>query len=242
MDVSVEQPGGLKRRLKVEVPAERVSSAVEEKIRKVGQHARIPGFRPGKVPRKVLHQRYGAQVRQEVAGELIQSVYPEAVEESKLKPAGQPEIELDSFENDGPLAFTASFEVFPEVELQGLDQVAVEKPVTEVADTDIDKTLERIREQNKTWEEVERESADGDQVVVDFVGRLEGEAFDGGSAEDAEINLGENQFLPDMERGLVGRKAGQQCQIEVAFPEDYNAEHLAGKTATFEVSVKSVKA
>lgn len=242
MDVSVEHPGGLKRRLKVQVPAERVNSAVDEKVVKVGQHARIPGFRPGKVPKKVLYQRYGAQARQEVIGELIQSVYPEAVEQSELNPAGQPEVELDSFEEDGPLSFTASFDVYPEIELEGLDSIAVEKPATEVADADIDSTIERIRDQHKSWEEVEREAADGDQVVVDYVGRIDGEAFEGGAAEDMEINIGEQKFLPDLERALVGRKADEAFQADVDFPEDYGAEGLAGKTATFDVTVKAVKA
>lgn len=241
MDVSVEQTGGLKRRLKVQVPAERVNSAVDEKIQKVGQHARIPGFRPGKAPKKVLYQRFGARARQEAVGELIQVTYPEAVEQSELKPAGQPEIELDQFEENGPLSFTASFDVYPEIELQGLDSIAVEKPVVEITDADIDKTIERMRDQNKTWEDVDRESADGDQVITDFVGRIDGEAFDGGTGNDVEVNLGQQQFLPDMERGLVGRKADEAFQLDVTFPEDYGAEHLAGKTATFDVTVKAVK-
>ncbi|KEZ78399.1 trigger factor [Salinisphaera hydrothermalis] len=241
MDVSVENPGGLKRRLKVQIPADRVNTAVDEKVKRVGQHARIPGFRPGKAPTKVLYQRYGAQARQEAVSELIQSTYPEAVEKSELNPAGQPEIELDAFEENGPLSFTANIEVYPEIELKGLDAITVEKPVTEVTDADIDKTLERIQDQNKSWEEVERESADGDQVVVDYVGRIDGEAFEGGTGNDIEITLGEQQFLPDMERAMVGRKAGEEFQVDVAFPEDYGAEDLAGKTATFDVTVKAVK-
>ncbi|AWN16625.1 trigger factor [Salinisphaera sp. LB1] len=241
MDVSVENPGGLKRRLKVQIPADRVNTAVDEKVKRVGQHARIPGFRPGKAPTKVLYQRYGAQARQEAVSELIQSTYPEAVEKSELNPAGQPEIELDAFEEDGPLSFTANIEVYPEIELKGLDSITVEKPVAEVTDAEVDKTLDRIRDQNKSWEEVERESADGDQVVVDYVGRIDGEAFEGGTGNDIEITLGEEQFLPDMERAMVGRKPGEEFQVDVAFPEDYGAEDLAGKTATFDVTVKAVK-
>lgn len=240
MDVSVENPGGLTRRLKVEVPAERVSEAVDAKVKHVGQNARIPGFRPGKAPAKVLHQRYGAQARQEVLSELIQSTYPEAVEQSELNPAGQPEIELDSFENEGPLSFTAVVDVYPEIELQGVDDIAVEKPVVEVTDADVDNTIERIREQNKSWEAVERESADGDQAVVDYVGRIDGEAFEGGTGNDIEVNLGEQQFLPDMERALVGRKAGEQFEVNVDFPEDYGAKDLAGKSAVFDVTLKTV--
>lgn len=240
MDVSVENPGGLTRRLKVEVPAERVSEAVDAKVKHVGQNARIPGFRPGKAPAKVLHQRYGAQARQEVLSELIQSTYPEAVEQSELNPAGQPEIELDSFEDEGPLSFTAVVDVYPEIELKGVDDIAVEKPVVEVTDADIDNTIQRIRDQNKSWEAVERESADGDQAVVDYVGRIDGEAFEGGTGNDIEVNLGEQQFLPDMERALVGRKAGEQFEVNVDFPEDYGAKDLAGKSAVFEVTLKTV--
>ena len=240
MDVSVENPGGLTRRLKVQIPAEQVSEAVDAKVKRVGQHAKIPGFRPGKVPLKVLYQRYGEQARQEAAGELIQSVFPQAVEQSELKPVGQPQIELDEFKDNAPLGFTASFEVYPEIELTGIDALAVEKPVVEVTDADVDKTIERIREQNKTYESVERESRDGDQVVVDYVGRIDGEAFEGGTGNDIEVNLGEQQFLPDLERALVGRTAGEQFDVDVAFPEDYGAKDLAGKTANFDATVKTV--
>ncbi|ROO31026.1 trigger factor [Salinisphaera orenii] len=241
MDVSVENPGGLARRLKVQIPAERVTEAVDAKVRRVGEHAKIPGFRPGKVPTKVLYQRYGAQARQEAAGELVQSVYPEAIEQSELKPAGQPQIELGEVKEHEPLEFTATFDVYPEIELKGLDDIAVEKPVAEVTDADVDKTIERIRDQNKTWESVERESRDGDQAVVDYVGRIDGEAFEGGSGEDIEVNLGEQQFLPDLERALVGCKAGEEFDVDVSFPDDYGAKDLAGKTANFEVTVKDIK-
>jgi trigger factor len=240
MDVSVENPGGLARKLKVQIPAERVSAAVDAKVKRVGQHAKIPGFRPGKAPIKVLYQRYGDQARQEAAGELIQSVYPEALEKAELNPAGQPQIELGEFHAGQPLEFTASFDVYPEIELKGLDSIKVEKPVTEVTDADIDKTIERIREQNKTFEATDRESQDGDQVVVDYVGRIDGEAFEGGTGNDIEVNLGEQQFLPDLERALVGRKADEQFDVDVSFPDDYGAKDLAGKTATFDVTVKTV--
>lgn len=240
MDVSVENPGGLARKLKVQIPAERVSEAVDAKVKRVGQHAKIPGFRPGKAPMKVLYQRYGAQARQEVAGELIQSVYPEAIEKAEINPAGQPQIELGEFKDGEPLEFTAHVDVYPDIELTGLDSISVEKPVTEVTDADVDKTIERIREQNKTFEAVDRESQDGDQVVVDYVGRIDGDAFEGGTGNDIEVNLGEQQFLPDLERALVGRKADEQFDVDVSFPEDYGAKDLAGKTATFDVTVKTV--
>src|SRR5699024_8127352 len=242
MDVSVENPGGLVRRMKVQIPAERVTEAVDAKVRRVGQHAKVPGFRPGKVPAKILYQRYGAQARQEVVGELIQEVYPQALEQAELKPAGQPQLDLDEVKAGEPLAFTASFDVYPDIELTGLDAISVEKPGAQVTDADVDKTLARIRDQNKVFNEVERESQDGDQVVVDFTGRIDGEAFDGGSGNDVEIVLGSQQFLPDLERGLVGRKADEQFDVEVNFPDDYGSDEIAGKTAVFDVTVKSVSA
>lgn len=242
MDVSVENPGGLVRRMKVQIPAQRVTEAVDAKVRRVGQHARVPGFRPGKVPVKVLYQRYGAQARHEVVGELIQELYPQALEQTELKPAGQPEVELDEVKVGEPLAFTASFDVYPDIELTGLDTISVEKPRTAVTEADVDKTIERILNQNKTFNAVERESQDGDQVLVDYVGRIDGEAFNGGTGNDVEVELGEQRFLPDLERGLVGRKADDRFDVEVTFPDEYAAEELAGKTAVFDVTIKTVSA
>lgn len=240
MRVSIENAGGLTRRMTVRIPPERVEKAVEDKVRHAGRHARIPGFRPGKVPYKVLYQRYADSARAEVAGELVQSTYPEAVEQEGLKPAGQPRVELDEQSPESGLAYTASFDVFPEIELKGLEKIEVEKPVTEVTDADVDRTVERLREQHKEYAEVERASADGDRVVIDFVGRIDGEAFEGGGGNDVEVVLGEGRFLPDLERALVRREAGENFHVDVSFPGDYGAEHLAGKTADFEVTVKSV--
>src|SRR5699024_4424865 len=241
MDVSVENPGGLTRRMKVAIPAARVTEAVEAKVRRVGQHAKIPGFRPGKVPFKVLYQRYGDGARQEVVSELVQSAFPEALEQAQLKPAGQPELDLDEVAPGEPLEFTASFDVYPEIELVGLDAISVEQPSAEVTDADVGKTVERIREQNKAFVDAEREARDDDQVTVDYVGRIDGEEFAGGTGEDVNIILGEQRFLPDLERALVGRTAGEQFDVDVTFPDDYGSEDVAGKTATFSVTVKSVQ-
>lgn len=224
----------------VRIPSERVEKAVADKVRHAGRHAKIPGFRPGKVPYDVLYRRYAESARVEVAGDLIEVTYPEALEQEGLKPAGQPRVELDEQSAENGLAYTASFDVYPEIKLKGLDKIKVEKPVAEVTDTDIDRTVERLREQNKEFTAVDRASADGDQVVIDFVGRIDGEAFEGGSGNDIDLVLGQGRFLPDLERGLVGRKAEENFHVDVAFPEDYGAENLAGKTADFEVTVKSV--
>lgn len=240
MEVSVENAGGLERRLKVQIPAEQVDKAIEQKIKRVGQHAKVPGFRPGKVPLKVLYQRYGDGARSEVAGELVQTTYPQALEKAELKPAGRPNVELGEYQAGQPLEFTATFDVYPEIKLQGLDKIKVERPVADITDADINKTIERLREQNKEFTEVEREAKDGDQVVIDYVGKIDDEAFEGGTGNDIEVTLGEERFLPDLERALVGRKPGEEFNVPVDFPEDYGAEDLAGKTAHFDVIMKKV--
>lgn len=240
MDVSVESTEGLQRQIKVSLDADRVDQAVKEKVRRVGQHANIPGFRPGKVPLKVLYQRYGAAARQEAASELIQSTYPEAIEETELKPAGQPEVEIDETTEGQGLTYTATFDVYPEIKLEGLDDIPVTRPVVEVTPTDIDNAIEKLREQNKEDVGVERASQDGDKAVIDYEGRIDDVAFEGGTGNDVEVTLGEGQFLPDLERALVSRKAGESFEQDVTFPEDYDAEDLAGKTAQFSVTMKSL--
>lgn len=240
MDVSVESADGLQRRIRVSLDNASVDKAVEEKVRRVGRHAKIPGFRPGKVPIKVLYQRYGAAARQEAASELIQSSYPDAIKQAELKPACQPEIEIEDVDQENGLSYTASFDVYPEITLHGLDKIAVTRPVVEITAEDVDNAIERLREQNKEDVEVERESQDGDKAVIDYEGRLDDVAFEGGSGNDVEVTLGEGRFLPDLERALVGRKAGESFQQDVTFPDDYNAAELAGKTAQFSVTMKSV--
>lgn len=240
MQVSVENADGLERRLKVQIPGEKVEKAVEERIKRVGQHAKIPGFRPGKVPLKVLYQRYGDSARGEVAGELVQAMYPEALKEAELKPAGRPQVELGEYKPGQALEFTATFDVYPEIELKGLDSLKVERAVAEVTDADVDKTIERLREQSQEFVEVEREARDGDRAVIDYLGKIDDVEFSGGAGTDIKIDLGKEQFLPDMERSIVGRKAGEQFDVTVSFPDDYGAKDLAGKTAQFDVTVKSV--
>ncbi|NNC24386.1 trigger factor [Salinisphaera sp. USBA-960] len=241
MDVSVEHAGNLGRRVKVEIPADRVKQTIDEKIRRVGEKAHVPGFRPGKAPTQVLFQRYGDQVRQEAASELIQSVYSEALEEAEISPAGQPEIEMGEIKTDAPLAFTANVEVYPEIELTGLDALSVERPDASVTDDDVDNTIERVRQRNATRETAERPAQEADQVTVDYTGYKGGEAFDGGSAENVTVELGSNYFLADLEASLHGRSAGETYTVEITFPDDYQDEDLAGQPASLEVSVKSVE-
>ncbi|MDX1496735.1 MAG: trigger factor [Salinisphaeraceae bacterium] len=242
MEFSVEQPGGLERRLKVTVPVDKVDGAVKDRVRKVGAKAKVPGFRPGKAPMNVLLQRYGDQARQEVLGDLIQESYGNALDQSELRPAGQPNIEVTQVPLDGqPLEYTAVFDVYPEVELKGLDKLKVERPVVEITDADVERVVESMREQNKHFHPVDRAAKEGDQVKIDFLGKLDGEPFEGGKGEDFENVIGSGQLLPDMENGLVGHAAGEDTfTIDVAFPEDYHSELLKGKTAQFDITLKEV--
>ncbi len=240
MEVTVDKAEGLERRIKVQVPAERVEGAVDEKLREVGRSAKISGFRPGKVPLKVLRQRFGANARQEVVEELLKTTVPQALQETELQPAGQPRVELDDLTPNAGLTYTAVIDVLPEFELQGLEGATLEQPGAEVTDDDVEKTLQRMRDQNKTSESVEREAGDGDQVRIDFRGTLDGEEFDGNSGEDVELEIGSGRLLEEMEAGLKGHKAGEEFAIEATFPEDYGVEHLRGETAVFQVSLKEV--
>jgi trigger factor len=241
MMVSVESIGGLERRMTVQVPAEQIESEIASRLASVGKTARIKGFRPGKVPMSVIRQRYGGQVRQEVLGELLRSTYAEAIAKESLRPAGGPQIEPGPIEEGKGLEYTATFEVYPEIELKGAKGIAVRRPVAEIGDDDVDRMLEKLRRQRVEWETVERPAADADRVTVDFSGAIDGEPFPGGSGEDIPVVLGEGQMLPDFEAGLAGSSAGDEKDIKVAFPEDYGAPELAGKTADFHVRVRKVE-
>lgn len=242
MMVSVESTGGLERRMTVQVPAERIESEVDSRLASVGRSARIKGFRPGKVPMSVIRQRYGTQVRQEVLGDVLRSTYAEAIAKESLRPAGGPQIEPGPIEEGKGLEYTATFEVYPDIELKGAEGIAVTRPAAEIADEDVDRMLEKLRRQRAEWDEVERPAAAGDRVTVDFSGAIEGEPFPGGSGEDVPVVLGEQQMLPDFEAGLVGTRAGEEKDVRVAFPADYGAAELAGKTADFHVRIRQVEA
>ncbi|MEM6640418.1 MAG: trigger factor [Pseudomonadota bacterium] len=240
MQVTVEESGGLERKLRVQVPADRIEGEIDERLRKVGRTAKIKGFRPGKIPPKVIRQHYGASVRREVLGELMQSTFLQAVSEQSLNPAGGPQYAPETIESGKDFAYTATFEVYPEIELKKVDGLAVTRQVVDLTATDIDGMIEKLRGQRSTFVDVERASANGDRVVIDFTGRLGDEPFDGGSSTDYPLVIGEGTLLPDLENGLVGLKGGDEKTIEVAFPDDYHAEQLAGQTAQFDVTVKSV--
>lgn len=240
MQVSVESTGGLERKMTVQLPAEHVEQAVESRLRSMAPRVRMDGFRPGKVPFKLLRQRYGPQVRQEVLGELLQSSFQEAVAQQRLRLAGAPRIEPVSLGGERDLEYTATFEVYPEIEVTGLDTIRIERPAVQIGEADVDRMIENLRAQRREWVEVERPAADGDRVTVDFLGRIDGEPFEGGRGEQVPVELGAGAMLADFEAGLRGRAPGEAARIEVRFPDDYHGQAVAGKTAEFEVTVHKV--
>ncbi|MCF6210006.1 MAG: trigger factor [Gammaproteobacteria bacterium] len=241
MQVSVETTTGLERRMKVAVPKDRIESEVEKRLKSLGGRAKIDGFRPGKVPFSVLRKKFGGQVRQEVLGEVLQSSFSEAIVQEKLRPAGIPHIEMEDAANDDSLEYTATFEVYPEVELKGLDSIQVERPVLEIGDADIDKMLENLRKQRKTWVGVDRPAQDGDQVTIDFEGSIDGESFAGNMGEGVELELGSGRMIAGFEEQLIGKKADDEFTLSITFPEDYQAKELAGKAADFATKVIEVE-
>ncbi|WP_220813435.1 trigger factor [Pseudomonas paralcaligenes] len=242
MQVSVESTSALERRMTIGVPAERIETEVTKRLQQTARRAKIPGFRPGKVPMNVIRQRYEDSARQEALGDLIQATFYEAIVEQKLNPAGAPSVEPKTFEKGKDLEYIATFEVFPEIQLAGFDGIAVERLQAEVSDADLDNMLEILRKQNTRFEVVERAAENGDQLSIDFVGKIDGEAFAGGTAKGTSLVLGSGRMIPGFEDGLVGAKAGEERVVTPTFPDDYQNLDLAGKTAEFTITVNSVSA
>jgi len=237
MQVSVETTQGLERRLTISVPAEKVDVEVKNRLRHIGKTQRINGFRPGKVPASVIQKRYGASVRQEIAGEVMQRNFVEAIVAEKINPAGRPNFIAKSNEDGKDLEFEATFEIYPEVVLTDLDKIAVERPTVEVTDKDLDEMFVTLQKQHQTWKENKRKTKKGDKLTIDFLGRVDGEEFDGGKAEAFELELGASRMIPGFEKDIIGMKAGEEKTITVTFPEDYHAENLKGKDAEFDIKV-----
>lgn len=237
MQVSVETTQGLERRLTISVPAETVDVEVKNRLRQVSKTQRINGFRPGKVPPSVIQKRYGQSVRQEVAGEIMQRSFVDAIVAEKINPAGRPSFVAKSNEDGKELKFEATFEVYPEVELNNLDKIAVERPDVEVTDADLDEMFETLQKQHQTWKENKRKTKKGDKLTLDFTGRIDGKEFDGGKAEAFELELGAGRMIPGFEKEITGMKAGEEKTIKVTFPDDYHAENLKGKEAEFDIVV-----
>jgi trigger factor len=241
MQISVENTGKLERRMQVQVPAERVSKEIATRLKELSRTARLKGFRPGKAPITVIRQQFGQQVHREVIGELMQSSFAEAVTQNQLSPAGSPRIEATSVAEGQDLTYVATFEVFPEVALQPIGSLSIERVTAEVTEGDVDAMIDRLRKQQSTYGAVTRPAADGDKVTVDFVGSIDGNEFAGGKGENVPIVLGEGRMLPQLEQGLAGVSVGESREVGVDFPADYRATELAGKHAVFKVDVKSVE-
>ncbi len=241
MQTNLETLSSLERRLSIAVSMQEVNTEVANRLKRLSKTVKIHGFRPGKVPVKIVEQQYGGQVRQEVLGDTIQKSFGEAVQEKKLRVAGLPKIEVQSGdETTEQFEYTATFEIYPEVELGDLTALSIEKPVVEVGDAEIDKTIEVLRKQRAVFEPVQRAAAAGDQVKMDYRGTIGGEAFDGGTADGNIVQLGEGRLLPDFESNVIGLSAGESKTFNMTFPHDYHGKEVAGKEAQFEITVQEV--
>lgn len=240
MEVSVENTGGLARRMTVQVPAEQVDQEVQSRLRSMSHTARLDGFRPGKVPMKVIEQKFGKQVRLEVVEKMMSTTLQEAITRNSLRPAGAPSIEATNTRRGEPLEYVATFEVFPDLAGKLNYGFKVARPVVEITGDDIDAMLDTLRRQRATWKPVERAARDGDQVTIDFEGSIDGEAFPGNRASDMPVVLGAGGMIKGFEEQLAGVSAGEEKSLDVTFPADYPSATVAGKAARFDVKVKAV--
>jgi len=240
MQVSLETGDGLERKLTVQVPAETVDKEVENRLQSMKSRVKIDGFRPGKVPLKVVKQQYGAQIHQEVIGDVMQSSFRDAVLKEDLKLAGSPNIEPKNMTLGEPLEYIATFEVYPEFEIADCSALEIENLTAEVTDSDVDSMIETLQKQRTEYNVVDRAAQNDDQVTINFDGYVDGEAFEGGKADNVPLVLGSNSMIPGFEEQVVGKSAGDEFTVEVTFPEDYHAENLKGKKANFETKLVSV--
>ena len=243
MDVTVENLEGLNRKITLALPWEGIRAAVDKKLSQTQRKAKVQGFRPGKAPLKMVDAMYGADIRNEVLNDAVVKAFYEVVEAQKLRVAGLPRFnEVENQDDENTFKIDAQFEVFPEVKVGDLSAQEVEKATTEVSDAEVDKTIEILRGQRTRYNHVERAAQKEDRVIIDFAGKIDGEAFDGGSAENYPFVLGQGQMLPEFEAGVEGLKEGESKDVEVSFPEDYHGKEVAGKTATFTITLRNVSA
>lgn len=241
MQVSVESTSELSRKLNIQVPEAEIQEKIETRLKSMAGRVKVDGFRPGKVPRSVLKKQYGGQVREEILSDMIQTTFESAVRQEKLKPAGPPQIIAHKAEEGEGLEYDAIFEVMPEFVVMPLETLAVKRYVSDVTDADVETMVDRLRDQRKTWNAVERASADGDRVTIAFEGWEGEESFTNGRVDDFAVLLGAKQMIPGFEEKLVGVATGEHHEFELAFPEDYPSEKLAGKTGRFVVDVTKVE-
>jgi trigger factor len=241
MQVSLTATGGLERRLEVAIPAAQVDGEVSQRLNKISRTARLKGFRPGKAPLAVIRQQYGEQVHGEVINDLMRASFSESVAREKLNPAGGPRIEPIAMNPGADLKYAAVFEVLPEVKLAPVTELNIERPVASVADKDLDAMIDTLRKQRPAFSEVARATAATDRVTVDFVGKIDGVEFDGGSGEGVPIVIGANQVMKEFEDALIGVSAGETREFDATFGADHANKKLAGKTATFNVKLVKVE-
>ena len=242
MEATTAQANELERRIDLSIAIADVEKGMDMRLKRMGKNMKMPGFRPGKVPFNIVKQQHGDQARHEVLSEELDRVFGESVTTQKMRVAGYPRIEPKVTENTSHLEFTAIFEVYPEITLGDTSTAAIERPILEVSDAEIDKTLDILRKQRVSYEETDRAAAKEDRVVIDFIGRKDGVPFQGGQAADYPFVLGQGMMLPDFENAVEGAKAGESKTFDLAFPEDYHAKDLAGQTVQFEITVKQVQA
>ena len=246
MDVTVETPGGLVRQMRVRIPADRLSSAVGDRLKKVAARARVAGFRPGKAPLKVIEQQYGESVRLEVIQDLVRGSYPEAVDQAGVHPASAPSFEVVTEKPGEPLEYVARFEVYPDIKLSALNELKVETPVVEISAADVDKVIDSMRRARRELAAVTRAAQAGDVCKLDFEGFVDGTAFAGGKGDNVELEIGQvaargRAALAGLENGIAGHAAGETFNVDVQFPDDYRNEALKGKQAQFKVTLKEVQ-
>ena len=241
MSLNIETTQGLERRVTITVPAEAVEKATREEFKRAAKNVRVDGFRKGHVPAHIIEQRFGASIRQDVLNDLLPRHFFDAVIAEKINIAGRPTFAIETFEPGKDLSFTATFEVYPEVELKGLENIKVEKPTVEITEADIDKMIEVLRKQQATWVESKAAAKADSRVTIDFVGYVDGEEFEGGKATDFVLFMGQGRMIPGFEEGIVGHKVGEKFDINVTFPAEYHSENLKGKDAKFAITLKKVE-
>lgn len=241
MQVSVEETSALGRKMTIMVPADKIEAEISDRLNKMKGNVKIDGFRPGKVPMKMVRQRYGSQVRQEVMADQMQSSYRDAVLQEKLRPASSPEIIPQAVEQGKDLSFVASFDIYPEIDLCDFSSLTLELPVAEVTEEDVAESFERIRKQRMVWTDAESPAKTGLRATVDFVGKKDGVEFDGGKADDFQLVLGESNMIPGFEEEIVGLSLNEQKEFNITFPEDYGNAELAGQEVSFEITLKKLE-